>query len=250
MSNRPDSFFTMYGGDFLRDTMHLTTRQIGAYQLLLIHYYAKGGPLPLDDEQIRAITREDQQQWKADRALVMGFFTKAEDGWHQKRADKELIGMQKRYERAVKGQEAKEARKQELRDSLGVVEAGAYDQLKRRSSRSKPQPQPHTSFGPTGQNEVVGQAAARAATAAPPVPTEPDWVQASERWSSFKTKLGEKSWEIWFSGCRLNGSETTLIAPSNFRRDEIGKRYFTPLEDHFGEPITIKTIDGAPYASD
>ena len=46
MSDRADSYFYMYTGDYLRDTMHLTTRQHGAYTLLLMHYYGTMKPLP------------------------------------------------------------------------------------------------------------------------------------------------------------------------------------------------------------
>lgn len=240
MSNRPDSFFTMYGGDFLRDTMHLTTRQSGAYQLLLIHYYAKGGPLPLDDDQVRTITREDVLMWKTDRPLVMAFFTKEADGWHQKRADKELAGMTKRYERAVKGAEAKhdpskrQARnKQVLIDSLGEVQASDKQVL----NRCKPQPQPQENV-PT-EHSRSGLGAALDLAAAPPN-TSKTWEQAWPRWADFKEKLGGHQWSLWFQNCRVNGSETSIVAGSKFERDEILKRFEDRLADHFGEPVTVK----------
>ena len=111
MSDRPDAFFTMFVGDYLRDTMHLTTRQHGAYQLLLMHYYGRGEPLPLSDDAIRTITRENQKEWAVDGPPVMEFFVKSEDGWHQKRADKELAKLAVRYKRSMSGVDAKKQRK-------------------------------------------------------------------------------------------------------------------------------------------
>lgn len=237
MSDRPDSFFTMYGGDFLRDTMHLNTRQSGAYQLLLIHYYGKGAPLPLDDEQIRSITREQPSEWKIDRSIVMAFFTHEVDGWHQKRADKELAGMKVRYERAVKGGKAKQAssrrkagHKQPHKQPTSSEQAPAYDLL----NGSKPD-----LSSLTGKESLVARAAARDGDAAPPGHQE-NWEQNYEKWAQVREKIGGNKWSLWFQNCRLNGSETSLVTPSAYEADRIRDDYGAMLNAHFGTEVTIK----------
>lgn len=249
MSNRPDSFMPFYVGDYLRDTLALTRDQHGAYCLLLMAYWGNGGPLPNDDDALAAITKATPQEWKKLRPVMLRYFEEDDGLWHQKRADREIVSAQKRYDRAVKGAEAKhnpskrQARhKHVLTDSLGEVQADDKQVL----NRCKPQPQPQEN-GPTDHSRS-GLGAARDLTAAPPNHSEPGWEVGHERWEAFKAKLGQKNWDFWFKDCRLNGADTSLIAPTTFRRDELGKRYYTPLEDHFGAPVTIKVADGAAYA--
>ena len=76
--------------DYLADTMHLTTLQTGAYNLLLMTYYMRGGPLPDDDAQLAAICKLSAHHWRKHRPILAGFFTVADGWWTQKRAQKEL----------------------------------------------------------------------------------------------------------------------------------------------------------------
>lgn len=139
MSDRPDSYFTLFVGDYLRDTMHLSTRQHGAYQLLLMHYYGTGRPLPDDEDMLRAISREGQQDWKVDRPVVMAFFHKESDGWHQTRADKELASANARYNRAVKAANAKHSNKH----VLSSAQAGDKQVLNSCLEGANPNPNPN-----------------------------------------------------------------------------------------------------------
>jgi uncharacterized protein YdaU (DUF1376 family) len=79
-----------YPGDYLRDTGHLSTEEHGAYLLLLWHAWTQGGVLPLDDDMLRRITRLAPKAWAKSRAVIVAFFTRQEDGYHQKRLDREL----------------------------------------------------------------------------------------------------------------------------------------------------------------
>ena len=80
----------LYWGDYLRDTGHLSTEQHGALLLLLAHAWTHDGVLPLDDEALRRITRMDPKPWGKSRAVIVAFFYRAEDGYRQKRVEKEL----------------------------------------------------------------------------------------------------------------------------------------------------------------
>jgi len=88
MSKR--AWMPLYVGDYLCDTGHLTTSQHGAYLLLMMHYWRKGG-FPDDDEQLSAITKLPLNVWKSYRNIIQAFFY---DGWCHKRIDEELYKMQ------------------------------------------------------------------------------------------------------------------------------------------------------------
>jgi uncharacterized protein YdaU (DUF1376 family) len=76
-------------GDFIRDTVGLSLAERGAYTALLDTYYASERPIQ-HAERYRitgAISKSD----KAAVDYVMGrYFSQGPDGWHQKRADREI----------------------------------------------------------------------------------------------------------------------------------------------------------------
>ncbi len=78
-------------GDYIRDTVGLSMLEEGAYTRLLDQYYVRDGPLPADMQILYRLARATS---KAERAAVDSvlaiFFIPGEDGWHQKRADREL----------------------------------------------------------------------------------------------------------------------------------------------------------------
>lgn len=85
------NFYQRHIGDFARDTAHLSQGQIGAYDLLLDFYYASEKPLPLESSDLyriaRAFTREEQ---KNVAKIISTFFTRADDGYVQKRVQEEI----------------------------------------------------------------------------------------------------------------------------------------------------------------
>lgn len=89
------TWMPVYIGDYLADTMRLTTLQHGAYFLLMLEYWRQG-PLPDDMDELSAIARADRKVWdKSIWPTLKRFFSKGEDGLlHQKRADIELAHAQ------------------------------------------------------------------------------------------------------------------------------------------------------------
>jgi uncharacterized protein YdaU (DUF1376 family) len=77
-------------GKYLGDTTHLTTPQHGAYLLLLMAYWRRGGPLPADDARLAATAKVTPQEWKKLKPVLSEFFSDRDGYWHQKRADEEL----------------------------------------------------------------------------------------------------------------------------------------------------------------
>ena len=85
-------FMPLWTGDYLKDTRHLTTRQHGAYILLLMEAWERPScRLPDDDVLLARLTCSTLRVWAADKPVVMAFWKL--DGrskeWTQKRLIKE-----------------------------------------------------------------------------------------------------------------------------------------------------------------
>lgn len=80
----------LYFGAYLADTMHLTTEQHGAYLLMLMASWMRGGNLPDDDKQLAAVVRLQLPKWKLARPVIAPFFNIKGGSWTQKRLNKEL----------------------------------------------------------------------------------------------------------------------------------------------------------------
>lgn len=85
------NYYRRYSGDYLRDTARLNLTEHGAYTLLMDYYYSDEKPLPVDHGElflmVRAMRPEDQA---AVEKVLSIYFTKRQDGYHQKRIDKEI----------------------------------------------------------------------------------------------------------------------------------------------------------------
>jgi uncharacterized protein YdaU (DUF1376 family) len=109
---KTDLWMPLWIGDYLADTMSLSTAQHGAYLLLLMAYWRNRGPLKNDDEDLRGIVKADAGEWLVLREKVLArFFTLDGDVtchvtlhvWRHKRADEELV-------LAAQNKEAQQAR--------------------------------------------------------------------------------------------------------------------------------------------
>lgn len=90
MSAKPDLWMPLHFGAYLTDTMHLSTEQHGAYFLMLMACWKRGGDLPDDDAQLAAITRLSASQWRKARQILAPFWKIGGGKWTQKRLTKEL----------------------------------------------------------------------------------------------------------------------------------------------------------------
>lgn len=88
--NKADIWMPLYVGDYLSDTMHLTTEQHGAYLLILMAYWKNCGPIL--EERIPAICHLHENAWSIHKALLAEFFdTESSPGkWVHKRLEKEI----------------------------------------------------------------------------------------------------------------------------------------------------------------
>ena len=118
--NKTDIWMPIYVGDYLSDTMHLTTEQHGAYFLLLLAYWKNRGPLLKN--RVKPIVKIDNDSW----TIVEEFFdTDSKPGfWVHARVEKELslaiIRKQAAENRGKKGMEARWGDKK--KDSSTIIE--------------------------------------------------------------------------------------------------------------------------------
>lgn len=95
------NFYKRFIGDYLRDTVHLSMVEHGAYTALLDAYYASEQPLPADAEALyriaKAVTAVER---RAVDIVADQFFPVNGDGRrHNKRADEELFKYGERAEK-------------------------------------------------------------------------------------------------------------------------------------------------------
>ena len=80
----------VYIGDYLADTMHLSTEQHGAYLLLLFHLWRRG-ILQDDDVVLAQITGLPISAWSICRTVLAEFFEIHDGLWHHGRVERERI---------------------------------------------------------------------------------------------------------------------------------------------------------------
>lgn len=86
-----DIWMPLFVGDYIRDTMHLSTEEHGAYLLLIMHYWVTGGAIEDDDTFIATVARiKPSRVSKKTIATVRRFFESKNGYLHHHRIDEEL----------------------------------------------------------------------------------------------------------------------------------------------------------------
>ncbi len=93
---KADVYMKLYIGDYLRDTMHLSTEEHGAYFLLLAHGWLHGGLVPADTERLRCIARVKSDAWQGVWNEIGRFYSRYDDDHlFQKRNREERLRAEK-----------------------------------------------------------------------------------------------------------------------------------------------------------
>lgn len=87
MSNTP--YMPLWVGDFLSDTQDLDAKEVGAYMLLLMSLWQRGGTLPNDQKKLKRVARVGRD-WPRIWAALEPYFTLENDTISQDRLTKEL----------------------------------------------------------------------------------------------------------------------------------------------------------------
>lgn len=94
-------------GDYLQDTMGLTRQEHGSYMLLIMAYWANGGPLKNDDCSLKTIARCPDSEWARTKGIMEQFFDSSNGVWKHKRIDSELEKSKRRTAIAMMGVQAR-----------------------------------------------------------------------------------------------------------------------------------------------
>lgn len=110
-----DTWMPLYIGDYLADTMHLTTAQHGAYLLLLMHAWRSDGYIPEKAEAQAAIVRMGLKDWLKIRTSVEDYF-EIGDGrglYHQRVIDELAVARAMTEQRSKAGKASAAKRERE-----------------------------------------------------------------------------------------------------------------------------------------
>jgi uncharacterized protein YdaU (DUF1376 family) len=108
-----DFFMPLYVGDYLADTSHLDAEQHGAYLLLLMAAWRRGGRLPNDPVQLARIACCPQRRWLRVWGIIAHFFQLDGAELIQRRVTRELDRAQRAKEgRSAGGRASAESRRQ------------------------------------------------------------------------------------------------------------------------------------------
>ena len=91
MAKKADTWMPWYVADYLADTSHLNTEQHGAYCLMLMAAWKRGGYLPHDESQLTSICRLSPAKWKSHRSVLLGFFEDTSTSYAHKRVLSEYM---------------------------------------------------------------------------------------------------------------------------------------------------------------
>jgi uncharacterized protein YdaU (DUF1376 family) len=142
-----------YPGDYLADTVHLSTLEHGAYLMLIIHYWRHGG-LPAEDMRLARIVRLPLDQWMGARPTLVEFF---QSDWRHKRIDVELATTAERYQKRAnagrKGGLAPHRGKQSLTKAEAMLQPGSDNA---EAGLNHPQPHSHPQLQPHQEGNLSG----------------------------------------------------------------------------------------------
>lgn len=113
-------------GDFIKDTVGLSLAERGAYTALLDQYYASEKPIQ-HDERYRITGAVSKSDRAAVDYVISRYFTQHADGWHQRRADKEIAAYRERITESKRAINTRwdRARKAKYETDTGVLRANA-----------------------------------------------------------------------------------------------------------------------------
>jgi len=129
-----DIFMPIYVGDYLADTSELSAEEHGAYLLLMMGAWRRGGRLPMDPALLCRIAAVSRPRWQRVWVIIARFFEVDGDALVQRRVTKELAkAMGKKETASRKGLAGAEARWGSARANAKASGTGMPQALPRQS---------------------------------------------------------------------------------------------------------------------
>jgi len=234
------NYYEHHIGDYEAETAHLSLVEDAIYHRMIRRYYRQEGPLPVSVEAVARLCRASDQV-ELVKALLLEFFTLADDGWHQGRCDKEIIRYREKQEKARNSALAGVAARQRTSERS----ANADQTLSDGTAPQSPVPSPHAPVVSSSQPDGCPHAEIIAAyhealPANPPIKTWTDNRQKNlrARWREDPKRQSLDYWRRFFAH----------IAASEFltgRRTGPDGRPFLPGLDWLVKPDNFaKVIEG------
>jgi uncharacterized protein YdaU (DUF1376 family) len=152
VASKADTWMPLYIADYLRKTMHLTRDQHGAYLLLLMACWDRGGRLPNDPGQLASIARATAAEWRKLAPVILPFFE----------ADGDSITQGRVLEEREKAQRLSEARRQ------AGLQGGRPRKHPESTDESKPESGPKPNALATGMQTETPERVALPSPSTPP----------------------------------------------------------------------------------
>jgi uncharacterized protein YdaU (DUF1376 family) len=96
------NYYEHHIGDYAQATAHLTFVEDAAYSRLIRKYYAEEKPLPADLSTVqRLVGARTKEEKSAVDSVLKEFFFLEDDGWHNKRADLEILRYREKRSKAA-----------------------------------------------------------------------------------------------------------------------------------------------------
>src|SRR5215207_4369418 len=180
-----------FPADFVGDTLHLSTEEIGAYMLLICHYWRAGG-LPDSDEHLARIARLPLPRWYELRPMLQACFK--HPGWRHKRIESELkkaSEVREKYQRRAAAAAKSRWNKRKLGNATSIPQAYV--------KHGNSQPQSHKMFSKENKR-------ARGALAVEMAQDFQNWYDA------YPHKVGRAEAARAFGKARLAGASPDELA--------------------------------------
>lgn len=111
-------FISLSTDEYLSDTMHLTTLEIGAYTLLLIVAWRAGGELPDSDKLLSRYTKTRSDQWKKIKPVLEPFFIVENGVWKHPELLKKLEAVRRKKKSCAQSANAKWLKNKETGNAI------------------------------------------------------------------------------------------------------------------------------------